>query len=119
MPRMLSVCRFISEFQKDMELLRCLPPSAEPRATEYVSQMVDTIGSIIKAGHAYEAQGSVWFSVESVNGYGRLSGRSLVSASAHCKGLHPAMHANMPKDCPDASPMRLTRRTTEQASGWQ
>ena len=98
------VCRFIGEFQKDMELLRCLPPSAEPRATEYVSQMVDTIGSIIKAGHAYEAEGSVWFSVESVDGYGRLSGRSLVSASACCKGLHPAMHGNMPQDCPDASP---------------
>ena len=73
------MCRFIREFHTDMDALNCLPPTREPKATEFISQMVDMIGSIIKAGHGYEADGSVWFSVESIPGYGRLSGRSLVS----------------------------------------
>ncbi|KAK9908941.1 hypothetical protein WJX75_005015 [Coccomyxa subellipsoidea] len=69
--------RFIREFHTDMDALNCLAPTREPKATEFISQMVDMIGSIIKAGHGYEADGSVWFSVESIPGYGRLSGRSL------------------------------------------
>ena len=67
-----------------MQLLNCLPASSEPRATEFVPQMVETIGRIMDAGHAYEAEGSVWFSVEGIEGYGRLSGRSLV-------GSHPLL----------------------------
>ncbi len=61
-----------------MDALNCLAPTSEPKATDFISQMVDMIGRIVKAGHGYEADGSVWFSVESVPGYGRLSGRSLV-----------------------------------------
>lgn len=62
-----------------MDALNCLSPTSEPKATDYIPQMVDMIGRIVKSGHAYEAAGSVWFAVESVPGYGRLSGRSLVS----------------------------------------
>ncbi|EIE25292.1 tRNA synthetase class I (C) family protein [Coccomyxa subellipsoidea C-169] len=69
--------RFIHEFHTDMDALNCLAPTSEPKATDFISQMVDMIGRIVKAGHGYEADGSVWFSVESVPGYGRLSGRSL------------------------------------------
>ena len=61
-----------------MASLNCLPPTAEPRATQYVPQMVDTITRIIDAGHGYVAGGDVLFAVETVEGYGRLSGRSLV-----------------------------------------
>ncbi|BDA41580.1 Cysteine-tRNA ligase [Coccomyxa sp. Obi] len=69
--------RFIREFHTDMDALNCLSPTSEPKATDYIPQMVDMIGRIVKSGHAYEADGSVWFAVESVPGYGRLSGRSL------------------------------------------
>lgn len=70
--------RFIAEFQKDMEALGCLSPAAEPQATQYVPQMVRTIQSIVGKGHAYESEGDVLFAVDSIEGYGRLSGRSLV-----------------------------------------
>jgi hypothetical protein len=73
-----SVSRFITEFHRDMADLGCLPPDAEPRATDYVPQMVETIQAIIGNGHAYESDGDVLFAVESIEGYGRLSGRSLV-----------------------------------------
>ena len=34
----------------DMQLLRCLPPTMEPKATDYVQQMINTIKQIIKNG---------------------------------------------------------------------
>jgi cysteinyl-tRNA synthetase len=77
---LLSERRFILEFWKDMEALNCLPPSREPRATEHIADMLDMISRIMHSGHAYESEGNVWFSVDSIDGYGRLSGRSLVRA---------------------------------------
>lgn len=73
--------RFIAEFHKDMEALGCLAPAAEPQATQYVPQMVRTIQAIVGKGHAYESGGDVLFAVDSIEGYGRLSGRSLVHPS--------------------------------------
>lgn len=68
--------RFIKEFHVDMERLGCLPPSIEPKATEFIPAMVDTIQKIIDNGHAYAVSGDVFFDVESLPGYGRLSGRA-------------------------------------------
>ena len=53
----------------------------EPKATEFIPQMIATIESIIKNGHGYALDdGDVYFDVASLPGYGRLSGRSQVSA---------------------------------------
>ena len=60
------------------ELLGCLPPDLEPRATEYIPHMVAMIQRIIDHGHAYAVGGDVFFDVASLPGYGRLSGRSQV-----------------------------------------
>ncbi|KIY97033.1 cysteinyl-tRNA synthetase [Monoraphidium neglectum] len=68
--------RFIDEFHTDMRLLGCLSPTDEPKATEYIPQMVETIQRIIDNGHAYAVEGGdVFFDVASLPGYGRLSGR--------------------------------------------
>ena len=64
-------------YHEDMGALGVLPPTAEPRATEYIDQMVDMIGTLIEGGHAYAAEGHVLFSVGSFEAYGRLSGRSV------------------------------------------
>eukprot|EP00887_Chlorella_sp_A99_P006630 scaffold3.g6630.t1 len=58
------------------ELLGCLPPTLEPKATEYIPQMIDMIQRIIGHGHAYAVGGDVFFDVASLPGYGRLSGRA-------------------------------------------
>ncbi|GIL60607.1 hypothetical protein Vafri_15126 [Volvox africanus] len=62
---------------QDMAALNVLSPSLEPRATAFVSQMIDTISTIMSYGHAYVVEGGdVFFDVASLEGYGRLSGRA-------------------------------------------
>jgi cysteinyl-tRNA synthetase len=60
-------------YQSDMKRLGALPPDAEPRATQYVGQMVAMIARLVGNGHAYAADGHVLFSVPSMPDYGRLS----------------------------------------------
>ncbi|WP_092644384.1 cysteine--tRNA ligase [Jannaschia faecimaris] len=64
-------------FHDDMGALGNLPPDFEPRATEYIGEMVEMIEGLIASGHAYAAEGHVLFSVASYDGYGKLSGRSV------------------------------------------
>ncbi len=64
-------------FHDDMGALGVLPPTHEPRATEWVPGMVAMIEGLIVQGHAYAVQGHVLFRVRSYAGYGALSGRSV------------------------------------------
>ncbi|TFL17085.1 cysteine--tRNA ligase [Jannaschia formosa] len=64
-------------FHEDMAALGNLPPDEEPRATDYISQMIAMIETLIARGHAYGAEGHVLFSVASYPDYGALSGRSI------------------------------------------
>jgi cysteinyl-tRNA synthetase len=56
--------------------LGALAPDVEPRATQYVADMVAMIQRLVDNGHAYAAEGHVLFSVPSMSDYGRLSRRS-------------------------------------------
>ncbi|MFQ1700893.1 cysteine--tRNA ligase [Loktanella agnita] len=67
----------IGWYHDDMDALGVLRPTHEPRATDYIGQMVTMISGLIEAGHAYAAEGHVLFAVESYDDYGKLSGRSL------------------------------------------
>ncbi|MDR1350789.1 MAG: cysteine--tRNA ligase [Zoogloeaceae bacterium] len=70
--------RFIAAMHTDADALGVLPPDHEPRATEYVPQMLDLIGKLEKNGLAYpSANGDVNYSVRKFSGYGQLSGKSL------------------------------------------
>lgn len=69
-------------FHHDMAALNCLPPSVEPRATEYISKMITMIQTLIDRHHAYVSEGHVLFSVESDENYGKLSGRTLEKQQA-------------------------------------
>ncbi|MBS0519173.1 MAG: cysteine--tRNA ligase [Proteobacteria bacterium] len=65
--------RTADAYQSDMRRLGALPPDVEPRATEYVAQMIAMIERLVANGHAYAADGHVLFSVPSMPDYGRLS----------------------------------------------
>jgi cysteinyl-tRNA synthetase len=59
------------------DVLGCLPPTYEPRATGHVPEMVELIQRLIDDGHAYAADGDVYFDVRSFPEYGALSGQRL------------------------------------------
>jgi cysteinyl-tRNA synthetase len=73
-----------AQFHADVAALGCLPPTFEPRATEFVlprtdgkPDMVTLIKQLIARGHAYEAGDEVLFDTASMPDYGALSGRRL------------------------------------------
>jgi cysteinyl-tRNA synthetase len=67
----------IGWYHADMGALGNLAPTHEPRATQYIGEMVTMIADLIAKGHAYAAQGHVLFDVRSYADYGKLSGRSI------------------------------------------
>ena len=68
--------RTADAYQGDMRRLGALAPDVEPRATQYVGEMIAMIQRLVDNGHAYAADGHVLFSVPSMDDYGRLSRRS-------------------------------------------
>ena len=79
--------RFIDAMDEDAAKLGVLSPDIEPRATEYIDEMVQMISTLIEKGHAYQAQGKdkhgdVFYSVTSFADYGKLSGKSLADLRA-------------------------------------
>lgn len=70
--------RFIAYMHEDADALGVLRPDHEPRATEYVPQMLKLIGKLQAKGLAYQAaDGDVNYAVRKFDGYGKLSGKSL------------------------------------------
>jgi len=70
--------RTIAAMNEDLAALGVLPPDHEPRATQYVSQMLDLIGLLERKGLAYQATDKdVNFSVRRFPTYGQLSGKSI------------------------------------------
>ena len=64
----------VARFTCDMEDLNTRTPAAEPRATEWVAEMVALIADLSAAGHTYTADGTTWFDVSTWPSFGRLSG---------------------------------------------
>ncbi|MEY4323511.1 MAG: hypothetical protein RL410_1292, partial [Actinomycetota bacterium] len=60
-------------FQEAYDILGCIPPTVEPRATGHVTQMIELMQVLIERGHAYASQGDVYFDVKSFSDYGNLS----------------------------------------------
>ncbi|MDI5963675.1 cysteine--tRNA ligase [Streptomyces sp. SL13] len=57
--------------------LGCLPPTVEPRATGHVPEMIEMMRELIDRGHAYAAEGNVYFDVHSYPDYLALSHQEL------------------------------------------
>jgi cysteinyl-tRNA synthetase len=67
------------------DVLGCVPPTYEPRATGHITEMVELMSELVERGHAYPADdgsGDVYFDVRSWPEYGRLSNQKIDDMSA-------------------------------------
>lgn len=69
--------RYIDAYQEVRKMLNTEFPDITPRVTETMPQIIDFIDGLVKSGHAYEANGDVYFSVDSVPTYGEISHQKL------------------------------------------
>lgn len=70
--------RFIAAMHEDQSALGCLSPDVEPKATDYVPQMLALIQTLVDKGLAYRAaNGDVYYRVRLFDGYGKLSNKNI------------------------------------------
>ena len=67
--------KYADIYNADVQALNVLPPSIEPWATGHVPEMIEMIEKLVRKKYAYVGETGVWFSVQSMPDYGRLSGR--------------------------------------------
>jgi cysteinyl-tRNA synthetase len=69
--------RMTAEMYRDFDALGVARPTHDPRATDYIDQMLDIVRTLQDKGLAYRAGGDVNYAVRRFPGYGKLSGKSL------------------------------------------
>jgi len=65
--------KYIDALWEDFDALGCERPEIVPRATRHIPEMVVLIEKLLKSGHAYESDGSVYYRIASFPEYGKLS----------------------------------------------
>src|SRR6202521_2814940 len=108
-----------AQFASDVAALGSLPPTFEPRATDFVlpradgkADMVTLIEQLIGRGNAYEAGGEVLFDTQSMPDYGMLSGRKLDEQLSGARVAVDA-HKKNPAD------FVLWKLSSENEPGWE
>ena len=70
--------KYIAAFYEDMDKLGILRADMEPKATQYIGEMIKLAEHLISTGYAYSTpSGDVYFRVRAFKPYGKLSGRNL------------------------------------------
>ncbi|ENK0840436.1 cysteine--tRNA ligase [Clostridium sporogenes] len=69
--------RFIKEYYKDADDLNIERATKNPRATEFMDEIIRFVSDLIEKGYAYEIDGDVYFSTKRFGDYGKLSGQNL------------------------------------------
>ncbi len=68
---------YTRSYFEDMDALRVTRPDISPRASGHIPEQIELCKVLLERGHAYEVNGSVYFSVETFPDYGKLSGRRI------------------------------------------
>lgn len=74
--------KYIDEYFRDARSLNIADADFHPRVTEHMEDIIEMVDTLLKKGHAYEEEGTVYFNVRSFEDYGKLSGRSLEDMKA-------------------------------------
>lgn len=69
--------KYISEYYTDADALNIERATVNPRATEFIDDIIDFVSKLIEKGYAYEVDGDVYFNTKKFEEYGKLSGQSL------------------------------------------
>ena len=69
--------RTIKFFHDDATYIGALEPTSEPKATDYINDMIDIISCLIDKDYAYVSEDNVLFSASKFSKYGQLSGKNL------------------------------------------
>jgi cysteinyl-tRNA synthetase len=103
--------RFTQAYREDMAELGIAQPDVEPHATAHIGQIIAMIQTLIRNGHAYEAEGHVLFDVASYATYGALSGRDTDELIAGAR-VEVAPYKKNPAD------FVLWKPSTPELPGW-
>lgn len=78
-------------FTSSMRALNLIDPDVEPRPSEHMAIIVDTIRQLTQAGHTYEVDGDIYFDVSTFPSFGEISGYShrLQHTLNHLRGGDP------------------------------
>ena len=74
--------KFIDEYYKDADALNLKRATVNPRATEFMDEIIKFVEELIDKGYAYEVDGDVYFETKSFEEYGKLSGQNLEDLQA-------------------------------------
>lgn len=74
--------KFIEEYYKDADALNIERATVNPRATEYINEIVEFVKELINKEYAYEIDGDVYFNTKKFKEYGKLSGQNLEDLQA-------------------------------------
>jgi cysteinyl-tRNA synthetase len=88
---------YIDEFDQEMRDLNITPAHVFPRATQEIPTIVEMTERLIERGHAYRANGDVYFRVRSKADYGKLSGRDIDALRAGAR-VEPGEQKEDPAD---------------------
>jgi cysteinyl-tRNA synthetase len=89
--------RYIDEYEQEIHDLNIVPAHIFPRATEEIPTIIEMTEGLIEKGHAYRANGDVYFRVRSKSDYGKLSGRDVDALMAGAR-VEPGERKEDPAD---------------------
>jgi len=113
--------RYTLGFLRGLDALNIRRATANPRATEYIPQMITFIQQLIEKGAAYIAEDGVYFDIDKYPDYGRLSGMDLTQAQTTERMAKDEYDKESVEDFAlwkKSTPEELTRSETESGLSW-
>jgi cysteinyl-tRNA synthetase len=114
--------KYTNAFLEDADLVGIARADEYPRATDHIPEMIAIIEKLIRNGHAYEADGTVYYDVSTFPEYGKLSGNTIAQLRAgHRQELAVDPNKRHPEDFAlwkKAGPNRLLRWPSPWGDGY-
>lgn len=103
--------RYIAGYKNDLKNLELMPAAFEPRATENIQEMIESVEKLIEKGYAYQTETGVYFQVRKIKGYGSLSGQKI-------DDMKDAVRINPDEKKKDSLDFALWKKSSDDEPGW-